>query len=244
MRPAGRAVADRSNNGRAVELRGVTATRAGLPVWHDATIAIEKGEFVAVLGPNGSGKSTLLDLLLGLLRPAAGTETVPAAGRSSPSSRSSSVDLPDPFGPSTATNSPFSMAMVASCQTGRPARVAVTPRNSTARPLLLLSATALPAGRIVQGLDETAQLGDLPLLEARACRVEGLGHRGDRDAATAGDCVDPLNVGRGVLAVVDPDLDQALVCLGVDCLLVLGADLRAFGDRLGEAVGRQQLEPE
>jgi zinc/manganese transport system ATP-binding protein len=63
-------------DGLAVELRNVTATRAGLPVWHDANVAIEKGEFVAVLGPNGSGKSTLLDLLLGLLRPSAGTVSV------------------------------------------------------------------------------------------------------------------------------------------------------------------------
>jgi zinc/manganese transport system ATP-binding protein len=42
-------------------------------VWSGATFDIAPGEFVGVLGPNGAGKSTLLRLLLGLLRPAAGT---------------------------------------------------------------------------------------------------------------------------------------------------------------------------
>jgi ABC-2 type transport system ATP-binding protein len=36
-------------------------------------IAIEAGETVALLGPNGAGKSTTIDMLLGLLKPDAGT---------------------------------------------------------------------------------------------------------------------------------------------------------------------------
>ncbi|HEU5382186.1 MAG TPA: ATP-binding cassette domain-containing protein [Ktedonobacteraceae bacterium] len=37
---------------------------------------ISQGEFITVLGPNGAGKSTLFKLLLGLLKPAAGTVRV------------------------------------------------------------------------------------------------------------------------------------------------------------------------
>ncbi len=41
-------------------------------VVRSANLAIERGEFVAVVGANGAGKSTLLRAMAGLLRPAAG----------------------------------------------------------------------------------------------------------------------------------------------------------------------------
>lgn len=45
----------------------------GAQVLAGLSLGLEPGEWLAVLGPNGSGKSTLLALLLGLLRPNAGS---------------------------------------------------------------------------------------------------------------------------------------------------------------------------
>jgi len=48
------------------------AYRPGVNVIHDIDIAIEPGEFTAIIGNNGSGKSTLMKLILGLLKPTQG----------------------------------------------------------------------------------------------------------------------------------------------------------------------------
>lgn len=52
----------------------------------DVTLDIKQGEFIGIVGPNGGGKSTLLKLILGLLKPVAGTVKVmgkhPVKGRS------------------------------------------------------------------------------------------------------------------------------------------------------------------
>jgi ABC-2 type transport system ATP-binding protein len=42
----------------------------------DLSLAIEPGKTVALLGPNGAGKSTSINLLLGLLKPSAGTVAI------------------------------------------------------------------------------------------------------------------------------------------------------------------------
>jgi len=65
----------------ALSLRGLSfAYAAGAPqVLSDVSLDIPSGSVTAILGPNGSGKTTLLRLLLGLLRPVAGT--IHVAGR-------------------------------------------------------------------------------------------------------------------------------------------------------------------
>jgi zinc transport system ATP-binding protein len=56
-----------------LEAQGVSFSYGDEPVLEDVSLSLRPGEFVALVGPNGSGKSTLLRVLLGLLRPGAGT---------------------------------------------------------------------------------------------------------------------------------------------------------------------------
>ncbi len=57
------------------EARGLTYRHPGAPrpAVDGVTLDVPAGRLTAVLGPNGAGKSTLLALLLGTLRPAAGS---------------------------------------------------------------------------------------------------------------------------------------------------------------------------
>lgn len=64
-----------------IEIRGISFTyNAGSPlqrkVLEDASLAIEKGEFVGIIGRTGSGKSTLVQHMNGLLKPDSGTVVV------------------------------------------------------------------------------------------------------------------------------------------------------------------------
>src|SRR3972149_3762507 len=68
-----------------VELEGVTVRLGGETILDRITLAVNAGEFLAILGPNGSGKSTLLRTILGLVQPDAGT--VRLLGRPGPALR-------------------------------------------------------------------------------------------------------------------------------------------------------------
>jgi zinc transport system ATP-binding protein len=58
----------------AIELRSVSFHYPdGPPVLVGATVDIAPLDFASIIGPNGGGKTTLLKLVLGLLRPTAGT---------------------------------------------------------------------------------------------------------------------------------------------------------------------------
>ncbi|HXL35710.1 MAG TPA: ATP-binding cassette domain-containing protein [Ktedonobacteraceae bacterium] len=59
-----------------VELAHVRIQFGKRTILDDVNVTINEGEFIAILGPNGAGKSTLLKLLLGLIKPSAGTVQV------------------------------------------------------------------------------------------------------------------------------------------------------------------------
>lgn len=69
-----------------VRLRGVTVRAPGRDVLAPADLDLDlaPGSTVAVTGPSGAGKSTTVDLLLGLLRPDAGTVEVTGPGGAVP----------------------------------------------------------------------------------------------------------------------------------------------------------------
>ncbi len=47
-----------------------------VPVLHDISLEINRGDFIALMGPSGSGKSTLLNLIAGIDKPDGGILTV------------------------------------------------------------------------------------------------------------------------------------------------------------------------
>jgi len=59
-----------------IEFEQVAARLDGRLIWSGVDLAIEPGQFVALLGPNGVGKTTLIKIALGLLAPASGRVTV------------------------------------------------------------------------------------------------------------------------------------------------------------------------
>jgi zinc/manganese transport system ATP-binding protein len=60
-------------SGDAIVMRAGEVRIGHRTIWHDVSLSIRHGEFVAVLGPNGAGKSTLLKTLLGLVELSAGS---------------------------------------------------------------------------------------------------------------------------------------------------------------------------
>ena len=57
----------------AINVSGLSFYYGGLKVIDDMSLAIEAGTSYGLLGPNGAGKTTLIRLMVGLLKPAAGS---------------------------------------------------------------------------------------------------------------------------------------------------------------------------
>ncbi|QRP98081.1 metal ABC transporter ATP-binding protein [Corynebacterium sp. FDAARGOS 1242] len=64
------------------------------PLWSDLNLAVDRGEFIAVLGPNGVGKSTLLGTILGTRKLTTGTVDVDCRVGFIPQQRMFPADLP------------------------------------------------------------------------------------------------------------------------------------------------------
>ncbi|MFC0710790.1 zinc ABC transporter ATP-binding protein ZnuC [Azorhizophilus paspali] len=56
-----------------VRLNGVRIAFAGRQMLDDVHLCVQPGEIVTLIGPNGAGKTTLVRVVLGLLKPDAGT---------------------------------------------------------------------------------------------------------------------------------------------------------------------------
>lgn len=70
------ALAANSHTRVVAELSGVTKRFGDVVALDNVDLQVRAGEVLAILGPNGSGKTTAVSLLLGLMRPTAGTATL------------------------------------------------------------------------------------------------------------------------------------------------------------------------
>jgi len=67
---------DNANNELAIELQGVSRCFGSEPAVNDLSFSMNRGSTFGLIGPNGFGKSTTIKMLMGLLRPTAGTVRV------------------------------------------------------------------------------------------------------------------------------------------------------------------------
>jgi ABC-2 type transport system ATP-binding protein len=86
---------------KAIRLAGVRKafrrhlSLGSIPVLHGISLEVAPGSVHGLLGPNGAGKTTTLRILLGLIRPDAGTVEIHGRPASDPASRSGLGFLPE-----------------------------------------------------------------------------------------------------------------------------------------------------
>ncbi|MBY0285750.1 MAG: ABC transporter ATP-binding protein [Mycobacteriaceae bacterium] len=74
--PAMSSAPARANSDHAVRTDGLTKRFGSLVAVDDLSLTVTRGEVFGFLGPNGAGKSTTIRMLLGLIRPTAGTAMI------------------------------------------------------------------------------------------------------------------------------------------------------------------------
>lgn len=56
-----------------IELKNLHVGYGKVPVLHDVSLTLSKGQIVTIIGANGAGKSTMMKAMAGLLRPSSGS---------------------------------------------------------------------------------------------------------------------------------------------------------------------------
>ena len=56
-----------------LEGNGLVAAYGPVPILHECSVEVEKGELAVIVGPNGAGKSTAMKVLLGMLEASSGS---------------------------------------------------------------------------------------------------------------------------------------------------------------------------
>jgi ABC-2 type transport system ATP-binding protein len=74
-----------ANSSPVIETRGLTKRYGSVTAVEELDLVVRRGEVYGFLGPNGAGKTTALRMLLGLVRPSAGTASVLGEEPGSPS---------------------------------------------------------------------------------------------------------------------------------------------------------------
>jgi len=59
-----------------LEGNNLVASYGVVPILHECSVAVEKGELAVIVGPNGAGKSTVMRVLLGMLEATSGSVTL------------------------------------------------------------------------------------------------------------------------------------------------------------------------
>lgn len=59
-----------------LEGNNLVASYGVVPILHECSVGVEKGELAVIVGPNGAGKSTVMRVLLGMLEPTSGSVTL------------------------------------------------------------------------------------------------------------------------------------------------------------------------